>query len=73
MASKRSRTRQTRRDRRKAKESGYRRLPKKAGRVGHGTAKTLSQTNPQRQPSKQAKTPRKVEALLAPLAEIVGR
>lgn len=36
-----TRTSATRRDRRKAKESTYRRLPKKAGRVSHGSGMTV--------------------------------
>ena len=39
--SKRSRKRQTRRDRRKAKQSKWTRMPKKNGVVGHGSALTV--------------------------------
>lgn len=43
MASKKSRTRQKRRDRRKAKQSGFRREPKmKPGIAGHGSAGTIA-------------------------------
>lgn len=39
-----SRKRATRRDRRKAKASGYARLPKKNGIVGHGTSLSFTHT-----------------------------
>lgn len=48
--SKKKRKRSTRRDRRKAKQTGYARQPRKAGKVGHGTAQTFAHvgTHPDR-------------------------
>jgi len=69
-----SRRRATRRDRRKAKASGYARLPKKFGVVGHGTALGFDHTSGLA--VREDKDPREPEPtrkpLTVPLQEAAG-
>lgn len=75
MGSKKSQTRQTRRDRRKAKASGWARLPKKANVVGHGTQATQKKVDGGRKSNRPKYTgkPRRTDMPLATLGDFLYR